>query len=141
MVYAVKHDGRHKARLVAGGHLTETPMDSAYSSVISLRGVIIFAFLGELNGLKAWSTDIGNAYLETHTKEKLCIIAGPEFGDYEGHVLIMLKALCGLHSSGLRWSEQLASVRWGASHLRPRRTFGCVIKEITTSALQCVLMT
>ena len=23
MVYAVKHDGRHKARLVAGGHLTE----------------------------------------------------------------------------------------------------------------------
>ena len=25
MVHAVKHDGRHKARLVAGGHLTETP--------------------------------------------------------------------------------------------------------------------
>jgi len=30
MVYAVKHDGQHKARLVAGGHLTETPIDSAY---------------------------------------------------------------------------------------------------------------
>jgi hypothetical protein len=25
LIYAVKHDGRHKARLVAGGHLTETP--------------------------------------------------------------------------------------------------------------------
>ena len=68
MVHAVKHDGRHKARLVAGGHLTETPIDSVYSSVVSLRGVRLLAFIGELNGLKIWSTDIGNAYLETYTK-------------------------------------------------------------------------
>ena len=27
IVYAVKHDGRHKSRLVAGGHLTDTPID------------------------------------------------------------------------------------------------------------------
>jgi len=39
MVCAVKHDGQHKARLVAGGHLTETPIDSVYSSVVSLRGI------------------------------------------------------------------------------------------------------
>jgi len=38
------------------------------------------------------------------------IIAGPEFGDREGHVLIISKALYGLHSSGLRWSEHLADV-------------------------------
>jgi len=37
MVCAVKHDGRHKGRLVAGGHLAETPVDSACSSVVSLR--------------------------------------------------------------------------------------------------------
>jgi hypothetical protein len=110
MVYAVKHDGRHKARLVAGGHLTETPVDSVYSSVVSLRGIRILAFLGELNELKVWSTDIGNAYLETLTKEKVYIIAGPEFGDREGHTLIIYKALYGLHSSGLRWSERLADV-------------------------------
>ena len=36
LVFAVKHDGRHKARLVAGGHLTDTPIDSVYSSIISL---------------------------------------------------------------------------------------------------------
>jgi hypothetical protein len=35
--YAVKHDGRHKARLVAGGHLTETPIDSVLISRIPLR--------------------------------------------------------------------------------------------------------
>ena len=110
MVYAVKHDGRHKSRLVAGGHLTETPIDSVYSSVVSLRGIRILTFLGELNNLKVWSTDIGNAYLETYTQEKVYIIAGPEFGDREGHVLIISKALYGLHSSGLRWSERLADV-------------------------------
>jgi len=72
--------------------------------------VRLLAFIGELNGLKILLTDIGNAYLETHTKEKVYIIAGPEFGDREGHVLIISKALYGLHSSGLRWSERLADV-------------------------------
>jgi len=96
--------------VVAGGHLAETPVDSAHSSVVSLRGVRLLAFIGELNDLKVWSTDIGNAYLETCTKEKVHVIAGPEFGDREGHVLIMSKAPCGLHSSGLRWSERLADV-------------------------------
>jgi len=110
MVHAAKHDGRHKARLVAGGHLSETPIDSVYSSVVSLRGVRLLAFIGELNGLKIWSTDIGHAYLETYTKEKVYIIAGPEFGDREGHVLIISKAPYGLYSSGLRWSERLADV-------------------------------
>ena len=36
MLCAVKHDGRHKARFVAGGHLAETHIDSACSSVVSL---------------------------------------------------------------------------------------------------------
>ena len=36
MVYAVKHNGRHKSGLVTGGHLTDTPINSVYSSVVSL---------------------------------------------------------------------------------------------------------
>ena len=39
LVFDVKHDGRHKARLVADGHLTEVPVDSVYSGVVSLRGL------------------------------------------------------------------------------------------------------
>ena len=54
--------------------------------------------------------DIGNAYLEFVTKEKVYIIAGPEFGDREGHTLIIRKALYGLKSSGLRWRERFAGV-------------------------------
>ncbi len=110
LVYACKHDGRFKARLVAGGHLTDTPIDSVYSSVVSLRGIRILVFLGELNECEVWATDIGNAYLEAYTKEKVYIIAGPEFEELEGHTLVISKALYGLCSSGLRWSEKFADV-------------------------------
>jgi hypothetical protein len=65
-VYAVKHDGRYKVRLIAGGHLTDTPIDSVYSSVATLRGVRMVMFLAELNSLNFWSTNIGNGYLESN---------------------------------------------------------------------------
>ena len=93
---------------MAGGHLTQTPVDSVYSSVVSLRGLRLIIFLGELNGQETWSTDIGNAYLEAKTAEHVYIIGGPEFGELEGHVLLIVKALYGLRSSGLRWHERFA---------------------------------
>ena len=107
-VFDVKHDGRHKARLVADGHLTDIPIDSVYSGVVSLRGFRLVLFMGELNKLQVWSTDIGNAYLEAMTSEKVYIIAGPEFGDLEGHILVIHKALYGLRSSGARWHDKFA---------------------------------
>jgi hypothetical protein len=106
-VYDVKHDGRHKARLVAGGHRTSTPVDSVYSGVVSLMGIRMVTFLAELNDLELWGTDIGNAYLESYTKEKVVFVAGPEFGDLEGHLLVIIKALYGLRSSGARWHDRL----------------------------------
>ncbi len=108
LIFAVKHDGRHKARLVADGHLTDIPVESVYSGVVSLRGLRLVIFLAELNDLEIWATDIGNAYLEALTTETVYIIAGPEFGDLEGHILVIYKALYGLRSSGKRWGERLA---------------------------------
>ena len=61
MIYCCKHDGRHKTRLVAGGNLTETPIDSVYSSVVSLRGIRLLTFIAELNDEAVWCTDVGNA--------------------------------------------------------------------------------
>ena len=101
-------DGRQKARLVAGGHLTDAPTDSIYSGVVSLKGIRLVTFLAELNLLSTWTTDIENAYLEAKTKEKVYIVAGPEFNELENHLLIINKALYGLQSSGLRWHEKLA---------------------------------
>jgi Reverse transcriptase (RNA-dependent DNA polymerase) len=108
LVFDVKHDGRHKARLVADGHLTDIPLGSVYSGVVSLRGLRMLIFLAELNELETWATDIGNAYLEAVTSEKVYIIAGPEFKDLEGHVLVIYKALYGLRTFGLRWHERFA---------------------------------
>ena len=51
-VYDVKHDRRHKARLVAGGHRTSTPIDSVYSGVVSLMGVRMVTLLAELNDME-----------------------------------------------------------------------------------------
>jgi hypothetical protein len=110
LVFDVKHDLRHKARLVAGGHLTDPPKDSVYLGVASLQSLRLVALFAELNGLQLWAADVGNAYLEALTKEKLYVIAGPdEFGDLEGHILLIHKALYGLRSSGARWHEHFAS--------------------------------
>ena len=110
LVFDVKHDGRHKARFVGGGHLTDVPTESVYSGVVSLRGLRMVTFLSELNGLELWATDVGNACLEAYTAEKLFIVAGPEFGELEGHMLVISKALYGLRTSGLRWHERFFSV-------------------------------
>ena len=40
----------------------------------------------------------------------MCFIAGGEFGDREGHTLIIVKALYGLKSSGLRWHQRFSKV-------------------------------
>ena len=64
IIFDVKQDGRRKARLVAGGHLTGPNMDTYYSSVVSLRSMRMVIFLSELNDLELCAGDIGNAYLE-----------------------------------------------------------------------------
>ena len=83
LVFAVKFDGRHKARLVADGHLTPEPVENIYSGVVSLRNLKLVIFLGKLNNLELWGADIGNAYLEAFTDENLYIVAGPEFQELE----------------------------------------------------------
>ena len=79
LVFAVKFDDRHKARLVADGHLTPEPVENIYSGVVSLRNLRVVIFLCRLNNLDLWGADIRNAYLEAFTDEKLYIVAGPEF--------------------------------------------------------------
>ena len=83
LVFAYKHDRHHKARLVAGGHLSPDPIDSIYSGVVSTRPLRLSIFLAKLNNIEVWGAGIGNAYLEATTKEKLYIVAAPEFEELE----------------------------------------------------------
>ena len=95
-VFAVKHDLRYKARLVAGGHLTDVPSQGSYSSVVSLRSIRIALVIAELNGLETMVGDILSAYLIAHTKEKVYLKAGLSFGKLESHMMVIDKALYGL---------------------------------------------
>jgi Reverse transcriptase (RNA-dependent DNA polymerase) len=108
LIFDVKHDGRHKARLVTDCHLTDITLELVYSGVVSLQGLQLVLFLAELNHLSIWTTDIGNAYLEAYTSENVYIIGGPEFKDREGHILIISRALYGPRSSGARWHDRFA---------------------------------
>jgi hypothetical protein len=63
MVFDVKYDLRHKARLVAGGNWTVNDKEDIYSGVIKMDTVRIGFFLGELYGLSCCACDIGNAFL------------------------------------------------------------------------------
>ena len=60
--------------------------------------------------MEIYATDIGSAYLQSFTKEKCFIIAGPEFGEREGHTLIVTKAIYGLKSSGVCWWERFSDI-------------------------------
>eukprot|EP00957_Ditylum_brightwellii_P024678 1864710-Ditylum_brightwellii.AAC.1 len=50
IVYDVKQDGKHEARLLAGGHMTGPNTNTYYPSVVSLRATRMMIFLAELIG-------------------------------------------------------------------------------------------
>ena len=110
MIFDVKfrENFRRKARLVAGGHMTETPATLTYSSVVSRDSVRIALTIAALNDLQVMSCDIQNAYLTADCREKIWTYAGPEFGSEQGSIMFVRKALYGLKSSGAAFRAHLA---------------------------------
>ena len=70
-------------------------MADGHTGVGSLKNLRLVIFLGKLNNQAIWGDDIGNAYLEAFTEETLYIVAGPEFQELEGYILIFPKPLYG----------------------------------------------
>ena len=109
-VFDVKHDGRHKARCVAGGYLTPPLVESIYSEVVSMLELRLMIFLGKLNDLKLFGADIKNAYLEAKTKEKVYFIADKGLGELEGHTMGTYIALYRHKTLGKHWYKRMADV-------------------------------
>jgi len=117
LVFDVKHDGRRKACLVAVGHVTDPGNEEVYSSVVAPEGARLVMFLADYNGLDIMCGDVGNAFLNGVTQEKIWCIAGPEFGPkIAGRVLIiviwienkrcsMARSVCGFITK--RWLENV----------------------------------
>ena len=112
MVFDIKMDGKftRKARLVANGNETAPTKDMTYSSVVGRDSVRIAFLYAALNDLDVLGCDVSNAYLNAPCREKLWIEAGPEFGDDQGSVIIIQRALYGLRSSGAAWRKMLTQV-------------------------------
>ena len=108
LIFDVKMDFTRKVRLVAGGHVTDPPTSITYSSVVSRESVRIAFLVAALNDLEVLSADIGNAYLNAPTREKVYTTAGKEFGSREGQTVLIVRALYGLKSSGAAWRAHLA---------------------------------
>jgi hypothetical protein len=113
MIFEVKMDFTRKARFVAGGHWTEPPANITYSSVVARDSVRIAFLLAALNDIDILAADVGNAYLNAYTKERVHTTCGLEFGqefgqEFVGRTAIIRKALYGLKSSGAAWRSLLA---------------------------------
>jgi hypothetical protein len=110
MIFEIKMDGKftRKARFVAGGHTTNPPPSTTYSSVVSRDSVRIAFLVAALNDLDIWAADIGNAYLNAPCREKIWTMAGAEFGSEQGSVMTVVRALYGLKTSGASWRAMFA---------------------------------
>jgi len=98
-----------KARFVAGGHLTDPPKESTYSSVVSRDSVRLFFLIAALNDVDVLACDVQNAYVNAETKEKVWFRGGDDMGTDKGKVVVIVRALYGLKSSGARWHEHMAN--------------------------------
>jgi hypothetical protein len=111
MIFDIKMVGLVcKARFVAGGHLTDPPVESVYSSVVTRESVHIMFLFAALNNLDILGADIQNAYINAKTDERVCTTAEPDFGEDAGRPAVIVRALYGLKSSGARWHDHFASI-------------------------------
>ena len=110
-VFAVKFDLRHRARCVAGAHVTEDLEFDIYSGVVDMETIRIALVAAIMQKLHIIDADVGLAHIQAFTIEKVHAIDGPEWSTIglEGSVLIIRKALCGLKASGAMWHRKLAS--------------------------------
>lgn len=109
-VFDIKMDGlfTRKARLVAGGHMTDEPSSVTYSSVVTRDSVRIALMVAALNDIQVFAMDVSNAYLYAPCREKIWLVAGIEFGIDAGSVMLIVRALYGLKTSGASWHAMLS---------------------------------
>ena len=85
-VYALKRDGRKKARLVAGGHRQTSSVfeDSNASPTIDPVSIRIFLYWAARNGLRLSCVDFDSAYLNANLPKPVYLEAPPGFAEVGG---------------------------------------------------------
>lgn len=106
MIFTVKQqDLRHKARLVVGGHVIDSSKHMTYSSTIQDLSVRLLMIIAVQNRLSFMTGDIGNAFCTAPCAEKVYSRAGAEFGNREGCIVELKRALYGLKTASRSFHE------------------------------------
>ena len=106
VIFDVKMDFMRKARFVANGSKTQTPLSVCYPSVASRESVRLAFLVTAFDDLDIFACDIGNAYLNAPCKEQIWFKAGEECGSHlKGKVMKLVRGLYGLKSSGASWRQ------------------------------------
>ena len=108
MVFDIKLDFTVKARMASGGHATDPPTVNTHASVVSSDSMRICLMLVALNDYEVICADVNGAYLNAPTGKKVYTVAGKEFGEFEGRLVVIVHAVYGLKSSGAAWRSHLA---------------------------------
>ena len=107
-VYDIKSDLRYKARLVCNGKQTDPRGLSTRATVVKTVSVRLLDLIASAQGLKVICGDIGNAFIQAVTNEKIFTRVGSEFGDRAGSIAVIFKVLYGLTTSAERFRTLLA---------------------------------
>jgi hypothetical protein len=99
LVYDIKSDLHYKARLVVQGHCVDPKGLSTRATVVKGISVRLLDVIAHHQGLHVVTGDVGNAFIQAFTKEKCYTHLGAEFGDCEGTIAIIVRALYGLTTS------------------------------------------
>lgn len=71
LIFLVKPDLCHKARLVLGGDRVDSSDYNCHSSVVQLNSIRLLNVIAKAQRLECLAGDIGNAYINAETKEKI----------------------------------------------------------------------
>ena len=109
LIFELKQDLRRKARLVIQGFKVNPRNLMTKASMVKGISVRLLDVIAHCDNLKILCGDIGNAFLQAPTKEKVYTTCnGPEWGEYRGMVAIIQKALYGLTTSAHQWRQYFA---------------------------------
>ena len=112
LVFNVKRDFTHKARYVAGGHLTDLPENlPTHTSVIYYKSVRTLFLIYDLYNIKLIATDIRNNFLNDQCAENFFKV-GPKFKSCEVMWEIIVCALYVPKRSVALFRAHLANNLW-----------------------------
>ena len=100
---------------MVGGHLTHTPDNITYSSLVTRETVCIALKMAALHDLEVKAADVLNAHVMVPNLEKIWTVVGPEFWGNTCKSAIIVRVLYGLKSVGAFFGHTLhnACRNWG----------------------------